>query len=131
MTRMLSNDGAGRRPHLVHLAVCAILFGALASCATGPHGKLPKAQVLACRAEGGFESRSAFGFPLCQVAYADGGKTCSGQHDCQGRCLSDTPEQSRSIGAPAVGQCQAHHYEPGCHAVVEGGKLATQDFCED
>ncbi len=128
---MLKNDSAARRPYLARLAVRAILFGALASCATSRSANLSKAQLAACHAEGGVERRSAFGFPLCQVAYADAGKTCSGKQDCQGLCLSDTPKQSRRIGSPAIGQCQAGRYAPGCHAAVEGGKLSTQDICED
>jgi hypothetical protein len=126
---MLSNGG--QRGRLAYLSVCVMLFGALSSCATTPRGRLSDAQVSACSAEGGFESRSAFGAPICQLAYADAGKACAGKSDCQGACLSNTPAQPRAIGAVAVGQCQAHRYEPGCHAVVEGGKLATGDICED
>jgi hypothetical protein len=128
---MLSKAGPAKRSRLVRFAVCVVLLAALSSCATRPHARLTHTERAACGAEGGFESRSAFGFPICQVAYADGGKACTGKSDCQGRCFSDTPEQSRIVGAPAVGQCQANRYEPGCHAVVEGGKLATPDICED
>ena len=105
----------------------------LASCVTGSGPTLSKVEARECRANGGFESRSPFGYPMCKFRYADAGKSCAGQSDCLGRCLSDAPENAASVavGTPVVGRCEAIKQSFGCYASVEGGKLIEPYYCID
>lgn len=89
-----------------------------------------------CIAQHGYESLSAFGYPICQLHYSDAGKTCSGKADCLGQCrLSvDGPHETpRSLaGQAAKGLCTAERYSPGCFVTIEGGKVtAGGAICEE
>jgi hypothetical protein len=114
----------------------ALLLAALmlTSCAQ-PAKTLSKAERKACVAEGGYESRSAFGYPICQADFADAGRTCSDKSDCQGRCLvmlDGPPGPLPQPGDPAKGVCQPRSYTPGCYAEVEQGKVAKGGgYCVD
>lgn len=105
----------------------------LASCVDGSGPTLSKAEARECRAKGGYESRAPFGSPMCEFRFRDGGKSCAGQSDCLGRCLSDAPENAASIavGTPVAGRCEATKQSFGCYASVEGGKLAEPYYCID
>jgi hypothetical protein len=105
------------------------------SCSSLPE-RLDVSESRICVAQGRYESSSAFGFPICQFRYADGGKTCVDKADCQGRCLMsvDGPRQTRIPrgGEAAKGLCQAQQYNPGCFATIEGGKITAEGaVCED
>jgi hypothetical protein len=110
--------------------------GALIGSCAAPPKKLSRVERASCAAEGGFESRSAFGFPICQIRYADGGKICAGKADCQGRCiLSVDGEPNAPLPKPgqaATGICDATQYNPGCFATIEGGKVTAEGaWCEE
>lgn len=118
--------------HLIVVAFVALAFSA-ASCADPRERGLNPAERTACRASGGYESVSAFGFPICQIDYADAGNVCSSASDCTGRCLAEAPTEPLvgRIGTEAEGRCEPRRYTPGCHALVENGKLATPYICDD
>lgn len=107
----------------------AILIAAaiamLSACQHWPSKRLSSAEKKACLAEGGYESRSVFGYPICQVEYSDAGKSCRDESDCQGGCLASENGGNADLspGAPAAGTCQPFAYYPGCNAWVEGGKI--------
>jgi len=113
----------------VLLAVAAV---SLVTC-TYPQRHLTSAQVASCRAEGGFESRSAFGHPICQIGFVDAGKICRSKSDCNGRCLvsMDGAGPWPKSGDFVAGTCESHRYTPGCFATVEGGKLQDDTVCEE
>jgi hypothetical protein len=117
------------RAAALSLPLCAI-FG-LGSCADERPRTLGSVELKQCLAKGGFESRTPFGFPICQSRYADGGKACAGKADCLGQCLSDAPENAVgfAVGTPVSGQCQAETAAFGCFARVEGGKLVDAYAC--
>ncbi len=107
----------------------------IGSCTT-PSKHLDALERRTCIAKGGYESRSAFGFPICQFRYADGGKACTGKADCQGRCLLNVdgaPQtQLPKPGQAANGVCDATQYNPGCFATIEGGKVTAEGaWCEE
>ena len=114
-------------------AVCVVMLIGLGSCAEKRRPVLSAAEAQQCRAQGGYESRAPFGTPICQIRYADAGKTCTGKADCLGQCLSDAPENASvvSVGTPVAGRCEAEKQSFGCYARVEGGKLAEPYYCID
>lgn len=111
----------------------ALLTLAMISCAEATPSRRTYFDVAACRASGGYESVAPFGSSFCQMDYQDAGKPCQGKSDCLGRCLSDLPDNFRSIsvGTAVAGRCEAHRSKFGCHGKVEGGKLAEPYLCED
>lgn len=117
---------------LTRFFLLSMLAFSLTTCA-GPRKHLSSKEAASCRAEGGYESRTAFGYPICQHIFADAGKTCLGKSDCLGRCLSSLDGEGPwpKAGDTATGKCQATEYFPGCHAVVERGKLQDSGICDD
>lgn len=109
-----------------------LMVGSCSQTRTVPH-TLNQSELMQCGSQGGYESRAPFGSPICQIPYADAGKTCSGKSDCVGKCLFDAGDDWRkwATGMPAVGRCEAEKQTFGCYAVVEGGKLATDGMCVD
>jgi len=114
-------------------AVCIVMLIGLGSCAEKRRKVLSAVEAQQCRAQGGYESRAPFGTPICQIRYADAGKTCTGKADCFGRCLSDAPDNASAlaVGTSVAGRCEAAKQTFGCHARVEDGKLAEPYYCED
>ena len=117
---------------VVAVGIAAIL---VTSC-VDPSVRLTAVERRTCVADGGYESRSAFGFPICQKRYADGGKSCLGNPDCEGRCLlgvDGPPErQLPKPGDQARGMCEAQRYTPGCYATIEGGRVSAEGaWCDD
>ena len=115
--------------------VAVLLVTVIAGSCSLPK-RLNVSESRTCLGHGGYESRSAFGFPICQFRYADGGKVCADKADCQGRCLRsvDGPRQTPipPAGEAVEGLCQAERYNPGCFATIEGGKItAAGEVCED
>jgi hypothetical protein len=114
----------------------ALLLAALmlTSCAQ-PAKSLSTAERKACLAEGGYESRSAFGYPICQADFADSGRACSDKSDCQGRCLlmlDGPPGPVPKPGDAAKGICEPRRYTPGCYAEVVDGKVSNAGaYCLD
>lgn len=105
------------------------------SCASTVE-RLGASERRTCVAKGGYESRSAFGFPICQFRYRDGGKSCSDKTNCQGQCrLSVDGSEQVPIphpGEKATGLCEAEQYSPGCFVTIEGGKVTAEGaVCEE
>lgn len=110
---------------LVRSTLCLLLMTSMFGCASqGVPKRLSRAEVGACKAQGGYESRSAFGYAICQTDFADAGKICSSKSDCEGQCLAFW-EQVVEIGTVAKGSCEAKSYTPGCYAIIENGKVAS------
>ncbi|WP_443750544.1 hypothetical protein [Asticcacaulis solisilvae] len=111
------------------IVLAAVLFG----CSQTPR-PVAASSAETCRAQGGHESRSPFGAPLCQIPYSDGGKACTGKIDCQGRCLIDLDGQTVKTlkpGDAVTGKCEAEHATFGCYAIVEDGKMSGPGVCID
>lgn len=106
---------------------------ALANCGRDLGSGLTPSELAQCRSSGGYETVSPFGFPFCQMDYADGGKVCQGQSDCTGRCLSEAPENAGdvAVGTAVTGRCEPQKSTFGCHGRVENGQLAEPYICED
>lgn len=117
----------------IAVGLAAILAWALTGSCAHVTPRLKPADLRACLAEGGYESVAPFGVPFCQLDYADGGKVCQGRSDCIGRCLSDAPENARTIavGSAVTGRCERHRSTFGCYGAVEDGKLAEAYVCVD
>lgn len=83
---------------------------------------LAKIDQPACLAKGGHIGYyGMFGTPVCAIAFADAGKTCSDKADCQGRCLVENSELE--VGSAASGKCEADDHTDGCYAEVRQGKV--------
>lgn len=106
----------------------AILVLFVAGC-SAPLNRLETSERRTCVASGGYESHSAFGVPICQSRYADGGKACSDKTDCDGECRVDTDQMTSPMPQPGQslqGVCQTKRYEPGCYVVIQGGKVSSE-----
>jgi hypothetical protein len=135
---MIINRVACYQPALWAVSLC-LLAPILGSC-THSRKQLSASERKECFARGGYESRSGFGYPLCQFDYSDGGKFCSDKADCQGRCLNHLdglpnpiPEdQMPKAGDTATGFCEMKKSTFGCYAVIEKGKINHKGtFCQD
>lgn len=106
----------------------------LASCAG--HAQKPAALIAArdqaaiarCLESGGVVATGGIAStPLCRRTYADGGKVCSDNSECEGNC---TFEGAPAHGAPVTGRCEALEESWGCsHEVVAG--RAFYGVCAD
>jgi hypothetical protein len=107
-----------------------LIAAVIAANCSGTPKRLNATDRKACTTQGGYEGRSAFGLPICQFAYADGGKQCSDKADCTGRCLWDPDahpgKPALQPGDTAAGVCEVHFYTPGCFASVKSGKITTE-----
>ena len=117
----------------IWVAVLGIVLGARSCERTSHQSRLSLTDKSICEKSGGHESREPFGAPICVPAFKDGGKACVRKADCEGRCLSDAPDNYKqfTIGSPVSGQCEREATMFGCHANVEEGKLTQAYFCED
>lgn len=92
------------------------------------------AEVADCKAQGGsIQGVGMFGMPSCVIPYADGGKVCSDDTDCQGRCiveLGHPGEPDLKPGDALTGQCQKDTALFGCYAEIVGGKV-EHSICVD
>ncbi|MBB3990144.1 hypothetical protein [Croceicoccus naphthovorans] len=82
----------------------------------------------ACEAAGGFLDRRGRAQTLmCVHPYADAGKACTDNQQCDGKCVAavdDGPD------GEVVGTCQADDALFGCYAEVVDGKL-VRAICVD
>ena len=112
---------------IARITVLLCALGALSTlgCAPRwPNQRLGRAEVASCIAQGGYESRTAFGYPICQKRYADAGQVCANDADCLGGCLDERPEAADlKIGVAATGRCETESYTPGCYAIIDDGKV--------
>lgn len=125
-----------RRLHRFAGTTALLLAVIITGSCSSPTKRLDVSASRICTAQGGYESRSAFGYPICQFRYADGGKTCIGKADCEGRCLLSVDGSPHvpipRPGEAAKGLCQAERYSPGCFATIEAGRVTAEGaVCED
>ena len=88
----------------------------------------PNVDAEACRARGGdIRPICMLQRPACVIRYADAGRECRGDADCEGRCYA---KGGAASGEPAVGRCQATSNPCGCNTLVEDGR-AGPSLCVD
>jgi len=90
---------------------------------------LKKIDVAACEKSGGkIEGVGMFGIPSCVVYYADGGKPCKSESECEGMCFSpDVLEEKTSV----TGICERSEQDRfGCYSAVENG-VVLYSICAD
>ena len=94
---------------------------------------VPSAELNRCARQGGsLQARGRAQTVMCVVPYADAGKSCSSNKDCQGRCLAQ-PGKDGNLPLDeqkAPGRCQADDKLFGCFAELEGGKV-VRSMCID
>ena len=82
-----------------------------------------------CAARGcQIETGGRRGLPTCVVPYADAGKACTDNAQCQGGCIVEGNLEPND--APVTGQCKRSNVQFGCYAKVVNGK-ATGAICVD
>lgn len=95
--------------------------------AQGP-AEADAADAAACEAAGGFlDRRGMIQQLICVHPYADAGKSCTDNQQCDGKCIA--PVDAGPDGE-IVGQCQADDALFGCYAEVVDGK-AVRAICVD
>lgn len=112
------------------------LAAALSACAPTAEAPAPSpapqpaADAQACATKGGvIQPVCRRQIPACVITYADAGKTCRDDADCQGRCLYEgEPPTDRE--AKVTGQCQTTSNPCGCFAEVEAGHY-SRGVCID
>ena len=96
--------------------------------------KLTPTQVADCLSKGGRVTMAGLSVnEMCEVPFADAGKTCRGSKDCLGACLLEQPEwpgKEARPGAKAVGKCQPTNSPYGCYTRVENGRVEV-GICVD
>jgi hypothetical protein len=112
------------------LAQAALTLALLTACAPTPPVPAPGAEAAeaSCAARGGVIQRGGkLQLATCVTPYADAGKVCADNAQCQGACILEGEIQARS---PVMGQCQKTSVQFGCYAKVVAGK-ATGTICVD
>lgn len=115
----------------------------LAACASEPDTapksiedaraeSLAKIDKEACAAAGGdVRMEGMLGLYRCTIPYADAGKVCRDEADCEGRCLGkDGVTDYDAAPGEAVGACEATDSPFGCYAVIENGAVGAT-LCVD
>lgn len=84
----------------------------------------------ACAAQGGkVRPVCLSGTPMCVVPFRDAGKRCTGDRQCEGRCmLNGAPPKNPKT--KVVGRCEANNNPCGCYTTVENGRVA-RSLCVD
>ena len=83
-----------------------------------------------CRAHGGKIRKVCMSqMPVCIVPYADGGRDCTDNAQCQGRCLYAGPRIPLERGTVA-GKCQVDDDPCGCRTEVVNGRI-DDTLCVD
>ena len=82
----------------------------------------------ACEARGGeVRQEGMLGMYRCVTPYADAGKECRDDADCEGKCLAT---DDAMVGEETTGACQANDSPFGCYAEIKDGKI-TDAICVD
>ena len=120
------------RPSLLALMIFAPLA---AACSVPP----PPAEVVKVREEapitaeacaklgGALERAGMLGREMCIRPYADAGRTCRDDADCEGACWG---EPGFFPNEAVTGSCQPTNSPCGCHAVITGGRAGPR-ICVD
>jgi hypothetical protein len=99
-----------------------------ADAAASPAQTAGVSDAASCAARGGaIQPVCRMQRPMCVIHYADAGKACVGDADCEGKCRA---RDDAVYGQAAAGVCQATSDPCGCHANVEGG-IAQPRICVD
>lgn len=119
---------------MLRITIVTLLF-ALTACAPASlplTGGYPTPEAQRCAASGGMlDTRGRRGNLMCVHRFGDAGKACASDKDCQGRCLAaPTDGGLPKVGEASPGRCQPDDKLFGCHAFVEGGKVASS-ICID
>lgn len=79
----------------------------------------------ACAEAGGeVRQEGMMGLPRCVIPYADAGKICSDESDCEGRCLaSDDVSDYDAAPGEIQGRCEADDSPFGCYAEIHDGTI--------
>ena len=101
-----------------------------------PNASPPATQTAASDAPAACAARNGAIRPICRmqrmtcvIGYRDAGRACSGDTDCEGKCLlKDDPPTDPN--GHVTGQCQANSDPCGCRSEVNGGKVTTT-ICVD
>jgi hypothetical protein len=112
------------------LALTAVAALLLSACAPTAEPAAPSAQTLTaqCSAKGGrMQPVGKAQIPTCVVPYADAGKACTDNSQCEGACIL---EGNLEAQGEVTGQCQKTNRQFGCYAKVVNGK-ATGAICVD
>lgn len=80
-----------------------------------------------CKKKGGYvDGGGMWGLPYCKIEYADGGKPCTDNSQCQGKCtieLGYSPERTEPT-------CQTDNSWDGCRSEVVDGVIQPS-YCVD
>ena len=115
--------------------IAAVLFGAVYACAptaAPPPSPAPQSasDPPACAARGGrIERVGRAQSEACVIPYADAGKACRDNSECQGGCRADVPAAEHDTGN-VTGACAADNSRFGCYAQVVSGH-AQSAICVD
>jgi putative hemolysin len=113
------------------LSACSQVAGDVpdASPAQAPGSTLSASDASACRTGGGQVSvRGRLQAELCVQPFADPGKACTDNSQCEGACVTETMEAA--AGETVTGQCQADNRPFGCFAEVDQGR-PVRGICID
>ncbi len=89
----------------------------------------PETEAACVAAGGDWALRGRMQSPQCIMTYADAGRVCSDDADCEGACIVEAAPFPEA-GQPAAGLCQKENRQYGCYARVVDG-LATPGICVD
>jgi putative hemolysin len=90
---------------------------------------LSASDAAACQAGGGQVAvRGRLQAELCVQPFADAGKACTDNSQCEGACVSESMEAA--AGETVTGQCQADNRPFGCFAELEQGR-PVRGICID
>lgn len=93
---------------------------------------LAKIDQEACAEKGGVvEQAGMLGLFRCTIPYADGGKICRDDADCEGRCLTSTDVTDfEAAPGDGQGQCEPSDNPFGCYGEIIEGEIGAT-LCVD
>lgn len=114
-----------RRLAVAALALAAVVAGARADATPPDPATIHDAGQ--CRALGGTWLERV---RLCVFAYSDGGKACTDDADCEGKCLAPDIHAPPPASGPETGACAIDSNLLGCRAEILNG-VRQQVICRD
>jgi hypothetical protein len=114
-----------RRVGAAALAIAGLLS---ASAAAAKAPQVSSREARACAAKGGaYRDICLAGRPVCITPFADAGKRCTDNDQCDGACVYGGKARP---GTRAVGRCQRDDDPCGCRTFVEKGRVRS-GYCVD